>query len=434
MPCEIRLKIPIFALSAILAVCAVSSAAEQHPNIVFIMTDDVGREALGCYGGTSYATPNLDELAQTGARYQHCYSMPVCHPSRITLVSGKYPFQLGNPRWGTFPKSEDKKTFAHVLKNAGYATAVVGKWHLTREFPSNPWHPRQLGFDEYCLFGWHEGPKYFQPWVWQNGEIRDDVADRYGPDVYCDYLLDFITRNKDRPFLAYYPMVVCHTVSNDLDPAPPVGPNGRYQSFHELVEIMDGLVGRITATLDRLDLRKKTVILFIADNGTMKRFYVDVQDGKLIDQEVVSKLGNTVVRGGKGELTDAGTRVPMIVNWQGVVQAGSVVDDLVDFADFLPTLAELGGATLPDDIALHGRSFAPRILSQSGPHRSWVLSQHKNSHWVRTQRWKLYNDHRLFDMRNDPEEASPIESLAQSPEAGQARTKLSAALQSLLGQ
>lgn len=421
----------MFVLGTMLLAGALATAAER-PNIVFILADDVGQEVLGCYGGTSYATPHLDELAKTGARFEHCYSMPMCHPSRITLLSGKYPFQLGHPQWGTFPQSAEKHTFANVLKNAGYATAVAGKWQLTREFPQNPDHPHQLGFDEYCLFGWHEGPKYHQPWIWQNGKLRDDVADRYGPDVYCDFLIDFMTRNQHRPFLAYYPMAVCHTVSNDLDPPPPVGPNGRYQSFHELVEIMDNLVGRIVATLDRLQLRQKTVILFIGDNGTMKHFYVDVENGKLIEQKIVSKRGDAEVPGGKGELTDGGTRVPMIVNWPGVVPPGRVVDDLVDFADVLPTLAELGGATLAEDWVISGRSFAPWILHQTGPHRSWVHAEHDRKHWVRTQRWKLYDDGRLIDMQHDPQEINPVDPVGQSSEAAAARTKLSAALQSLL--
>ena len=102
----------------------------RQPNIVFIMSDDVGIDALGCYGGTSFKTPHLDKLAKTGMRFQHCYSMPVCHPTRICLMTGRYPFRLNRPKWGSFPKSAEKQTFAHIMKNGGYATAIAGKWQL----------------------------------------------------------------------------------------------------------------------------------------------------------------------------------------------------------------------------------------------------------------------------------------------------------------
>ena len=132
-------------------------ATVEPPNILLILAADVGREVLGSYGGTSYETPHLDDLATTGMRFDHTYSMPVCHPSRISLLTGRYPFQVGNPEWGTFPRASETQTVAHSLKDAGYATAIAGKWQLTL-LKDDPDHPHRLGFDEYCLFGWHEGP------------------------------------------------------------------------------------------------------------------------------------------------------------------------------------------------------------------------------------------------------------------------------------
>ena len=110
---------------------------QATPNIVLIMADDVGVETLGCYGGRSYPTPRLDALARGGMRFNHCYSMPSCHPTRICLMTGRYPFRLKNPRWGSFPKTAERQTFAHVLKKAGYATAVAGKWRSG--WPCPPW-------------------------------------------------------------------------------------------------------------------------------------------------------------------------------------------------------------------------------------------------------------------------------------------------------
>jgi len=126
-----------------------SAAAASKPNFLIFSADDVGIEALRCCGGTSYKTPRLDKLAQEGCRFMHCYSMPVCHPTRVTLLTGQYPARLGRPKWGTFPKSRNKETFAHMLKEAGYATAVAGKWQLTL-LKKNPNHPQKLGFDESC--------------------------------------------------------------------------------------------------------------------------------------------------------------------------------------------------------------------------------------------------------------------------------------------
>ncbi|MHC4400649.1 MAG: sulfatase-like hydrolase/transferase [Planctomycetota bacterium] len=413
------------------ALCqAVSAAGNDRPNVVLIMADDVGWEGLGCYGGTSYATPRLDELAKTGMQFRHGYSMPVCHPTRVTLLTGKYPFRMGRPGWGSFPKSEEGNTLAHVMKRAGYATAVAGKWQLIL-LGKNPMHPHQLGFDEFSLFGWHEGPRYYQPYVWQNGKLRDDVKDRYGPDVYCNFLIDFIRRNRRRPFLAYYSMALCHDVTDDLAQPVPLGPQGRYDSYKEMVEAMDARVGRLVEALDQLDLREKTLILFTTDNGTPKSYIATAEGKKLVREPITSIRDGVEVRGGKGELTDAGTRVPLLANWKGTIRGGQVVDDLVDFSDFLPTLAELGGAPLPDGVALDGQSFAARLQGRPGKARRWAYSEQGGKCWVRTQRWKLYNDGRLFDMEADPAEKKPVPEEGRSAEAAAAHEKLQAALKSL---
>ena len=133
---------------------------EERPNILLILADDVGREVLECYGGTSYATPSLNQLAADGARFEHCYAMPVCHPTRVTLLTGQYPRHLGNPTWGTFPKVAESRTFASIAKQAGYATAVAGKWQLCL-MKNDLEHPQRLGFDVWSVFGWHEGTSTF---------------------------------------------------------------------------------------------------------------------------------------------------------------------------------------------------------------------------------------------------------------------------------
>ncbi len=405
-------------------------AKASPPNILFILADDVGSEAIQCYGGESYTTPRIDQLAQQGMRFEHAYAMAVCHPSRICLLSGQYPFRMGHPDWGSYPPSAEANTIAQVLKKAGYATGVAGKWQIAL-LGEDRSQPHRLGFDEYCLFGWHEGPRYYEPLIWQNGVQRDDVKERYGPDVYCDFLIDFINRHREQPFFAYYPMALCHAVTNDLDKPVPVGPNGRYQTFGEMVEAMDERVGRIVDAVDQAGLRDNTLVVYLTDNGSPANNIDGVSNGKLIYSPVSSMRNGTVIPGGKAQLTDAGTRVPLIVRWPGKVAADTVCDDLVDVSDFLPTLAEIVGGELPGEVKLDGRSFAKRLLGEGPGHREWVFAEHKENAFVKNRRWKLYSDGRLFDLQKDPNELSPRTLQTVSSAEAQEVSQLDAALQKL---
>ncbi len=404
-----------------------AAAGKRPPNVLLIFADDVGREVLGCYGGTSYATPSIDALAGGGVRFTHGYAMPVCHPSRLCLMTGRYPSRLGNPGWGTFPKAEEERTIAHVLKDAGYATAVAGKWQLAL-LKEDPEHPKRLGFDESCLFGWHEGPRYYAPLLWQNGSIRQDVADRYGPDVYCDFLIDFMGRHKEQPFFAYYPMALCHDVTDDLDEPVPFGlGKGRYDSYAEMVAAMDQRVGRLIAALEDGGLSENTLVLFITDNGTPRKSIIRVEGEGLVREPVRSKLGGLEVPGGKGDTTDWGTRVPWIAKWPGVVEAGCVVDDMVDLTDLLPTLAELAEADPPRDVTLDGRSFSDVLKGSAPGERKWVYAERKNRRSVRDKRYRLYADGTFYDAEADPFEKSPLDVSALEPGIAEAHSALSEA-------
>lgn len=405
-------------------------SADRPPNIVFILADDVGQEVLGCYGGESYPTPHLDELARTGMQFNHCYSMPVCHPSRITLMTGKYPRRYGQVTWGSFPTGEESSTFSNRLKAAGYATAIAGKWQLTL-LKDDPSHPQRLGFGSSDLFGWHEGPRFYEPMLYRNGVVRDDTLGHYGPDLYVRSLVEFMKANRDQPFLAYFPMAVCHDVTDDLDAPVPHGPFDRYDSYAEMVGEMDRSVGRIVAALNALDLRENTVILFTGDNGTPQEMIVRAEGQELIKEPVVSIQNGQEVPGGKKTLFDTGTRVPLIANWTGTIAPGQVVEDLVDFTDFLPTFMELAAAEVKDGDRLDGHSFASRLRGDGASARTWAHAQEavlpkpggvepdgksSGSFWVRTQRWKLYNDGRLYDMEADSKEKRPLQG-AEIPEA-----------------
>lgn len=434
MNCRLILSTTVFAIvSVLLAGIAPNSAAAERPNIVLFMADDVGSEVLGSYGGTSYDTPRIDGLARDGARFTHCYSMPVCHPTRLTIMTGRYPFR--NPAgWGRWPKGV--QTFADVLGQAGYATAVAGKWQLTF-LADNPNHAAELGFDQSALFGWHEGPRFHNPMIYRNGSVWKEKQRRdiYGPDVYTEFLIDFMEENRNRPFLVYYPMALCHEISDDFEPVPPPAPDGHYLSFAEMVADMDAAVGRILDAVDRLGLRKNTVVMFTTDNGSPRHYLTEVEhrDAKIIRRHkpVISLRGGKKVRGGKGSLADAGTRVPLVVRWPQETPAGIRIDDLVDFSDFLPTLADLAGAQLPEDVKFDGRSFAPQLCGEEGNPRDWAYSGLRGRHWVRTECWKLYADGQLFNVCEDAAEKQPIDMANASDEAKAAQKKLQAVLKEL---
>ncbi|MEM7457426.1 MAG: sulfatase-like hydrolase/transferase, partial [Planctomycetota bacterium] len=304
---------------------------EQTPNIVMIMADDLGYECLNCYGGTSYETPNLNRLAQGGIRFNHCYSQPLCTPTRVQLMTGQYNVR-NYERFGLLPSSQ--LTFGNLLRSNGYATCIAGKWQLGGSFDG----PGRFGFDEYCLWQLNRRPERFpNPGLEINGELADFTNGEYGPDVCCNFACDFIRKNSDKPFLVYYPMILTHCPfcptpdSADWDPASEGSPTykGDAKYFGDMVAYMDKLVGRIDQTLDEAGVRENTLVMFIGDNGT--------------DRPVVSMIGDAEVAGDKNKTTDGGTRVPCIASWPGTIPSGQVSDELVDTTDFLPTMLEAAG-------------------------------------------------------------------------------------------
>ncbi len=379
----------------------------RKPNVVLFLCDDLGFECLGSYGGTSYRTPNLDALAETGIRFANAYATPLCTPSRVQLMTGRYGFrtgwvdnlvELGGRRSGSFDP-EAETTFAHVLRSAGYATAVAGKWQLC-DFERDPKHVVESGFDEYCCWtGSTDGertPRHWSPAILQNGETRTDTEGKYGEDVFSDFLVEFMTRHADDAFFVYYPMVLVHapfgsppgesaSAESDVDSRDGIDDPTR---FPEMVAYMDGIVGKVVGAIDRLGLRENTLILFTSDNGSGLR--------------VTSLLGDAPVRGGKGSLTEFGIHVPFIANWKGTAPAGVVLEDLIDSSDVLPTLAELAGAPLPSGVTLDGVSFAPQLLGEEGKPREWIFAQLGERKLVYDGRFMLRGDDSLVDLRRGP--------------------------------
>jgi len=407
------------------------STGPRRPNIILIMADDQGYECLGCYGSKSYKTPVLDGLAATGMRFEHGYSQPLCTPTRVQIMTGRYNFR-NYIKFGNFDYTE--KTFAHALKNAGYSTCAAGKWQLMGAGANGPF---EAGFDEYCL--WHmedvyspKGSRYRNPKIIQNGELLGVLDGKYGPDVFCEYINDFIERKKDEQFLVYFPMALTHSPFEPTPDSPEWGQSITDKKFYvDMVEYMDKTIGRIVQKLDELGLRENTLIIFTGDNGTPQGITSEMQDGSFID-------------GGKGMTTNAGTHVALIANWKDTIPAGKVCDDLADFSDILPTLADAGGASLPRDVTIDGRSFLPQLRGEKGNPRDWTFCWYQRDpgktlhRFARDKRWKLYDQSdtaragKLFDVPADTLEENPIEPGQGGAEAAAARVKLQAVLDSMV--
>ena len=428
-----------WALGILFVLPLCSNAAERQPNILLILADDVGSDAIGCYGGQSYPTPHIDALAKGGIKFNHGYAMPVCHPSRVCLMTGRYPFRFGKAgsKWGGFPDAAEGVSIGDRMKQAGYATAVAGKWQLC--FMKNDLdHPKRIGFDEWCLFGWHEGGRYHDPFIYQNGTLRDDTSGRYGPDLYVEFLVDFMQRSHKagKPFFAYYPMALCHDVTDDLkDEQVAYYKDGRWMNYAEMMASMDDMVGRLVAALDRMGVRDNTLVIFTTDNGTPGASYLSVNEkGKMVRPKVVSVRNGKVVPGGKGKFDDTGTRVPLIANWPGHIKPGQKTDAMVDLTDYLPTLAEVAG--LKDDgVPRDGISFVPVLLGSpdGSPQRPWIFIELRGKRCVRSHAWKLYDDGRFFDLKNDPGESSSLSKEQLTAEASRNHAELSEALMGLKG-
>lgn len=350
---------------------SIDASPERPPtNVVLIMADDLGAEWLSCYNPAAPPTPHLDALAAGGTRFTRCFSQPLCTPSRVVLMTGQYNYR-NYVEFGFLPPTE--RTLGDLFRDAGFRTGVFGKWQLSGDGPDRPdaIDPAEWGFDEHLLWQLSKrpghgdkGPRYWNPKLEADGEIRTSAQDDYGPDLFVDALLEFAAREDDRPFLAYYPMVLTH---DPFFPTPESGPPAGKtkpdpKHFPEMVRYTDWLVGRIVAGLEAAGLRENTAILFCGDNGT--------------HQSIVCPTPHGPYRGGKGLLNDRGTWVPLIVSLPSRVPAGATDERPIDFTDLLPTVCTLAGVPVPADVD-GGDAFATlsRNALTGGEHSDGTTAQ-----------------------------------------------------------
>jgi arylsulfatase A-like enzyme len=393
------------------------NATVDKPNIIFILADDLGLDGVGCYGADKYKTqtPHIDALANTGVRFEACYASPLCGPSRCLLMTGRYAFRTGgltNQSWrqgGPGAKSRAEYPIARLLKENGYATCQTGKWRQIGETP------KDWGFDEYCTDG-TAGGWYWRKSYLKNGQTVTTDKEVYCPDIVHDFAIDFINRNKDKPFFVYYAQHLVHLPMERTPDSKP-GTTDQTALYADNLAYMDKQVGLVVKELERLKLRDKTLIVFSGDNGTAAKF--------------PTSISGRTISGHKGQMLEGGSRVPLIANWKGVTPEGKVLKDLTDFSDMYATFAEVAGAKLPKDVTFDGQSYAPQLRGQPGKPREWIYVQLGNKWYVRSQDWKLTQSGELFDMKDSPFVEKPVAVDAKDAAARAGRERLQKVLDTL---
>ncbi len=409
-----------------------SKALDERPNIIVIMADDLGYETIGANGGSSYKTPEIDRLAENGMLFEHCYAQPLCTPTRVQLMTGVYNVR-NYVRFGLL--EENQTTFGHLFQKAGYATCIVGKWQLGKD-PASPQH---AGFDTHCLWQVSEGridssgrdTRFSKPILEVDGKLVTYEDSDYGPNVVRQHGLEFIERShqKGKPFLLYYPMILTHCPFSPTPGSPEWNSGdtttmtykGEARYFADMVSQMDQIVGEIVSKLAELDIQNNTLVIFTGDNGT--------------DVPVVSIMNGMEIAGAKGKSTDAGTRVPLIVQWPNVIPPQSINTDLIDFTDFLPTLSEAANIDL-DSLDIDGRSFLPQLYGEQGNPREWIYSWYSRSGEVekarvfaRNHQYKLYDSGEFYEIPVDYEELNPLDTSNLDSSAKQVHQQLSEVLE-----
>lgn len=330
---------------------AAFGAAAAKPNVIFILADDLGYGDLGCFGQKHIKTPNIDRLAAEGMRFTDAYAgATVCAPSRCTLMTGLHNGHApvrGNrelPDEGQLPMPADTFTVGHLMKQAGYATGLVGKWGLG--FPGSHSTPTKMGFD--FFYGYNcqrQAHEYYPTHLWRNDEKVMLDGKFYSHDLMAEEALGFVRKNAARPFYLYIAFTIPHAKVQVPDIAPYQNENWpeNLKKLAAMYTRMDRDVGRLMALLKELKIDDSTLVFFASDNGAAYRDEQFAHSGPL--------------RGFKRDMYEGGLRSPSIARWPGKIKAGAVSSQVWTFADFLPTLAELTGTQPPARLKLDGVSI-----------------------------------------------------------------------------
>ena len=397
-----------------LGVCHEVPAADQ-PNVIVILTDDQGWGDLSVNGNIAIETPHIDRLAKNGARFQHFYVSPVCSPTRAEFLTGRHHVRCGvySTSEGGERVNSDEMMIGEVFKKAGYRTGAFGKWHSGMQYP---YHPNARGFDEFYGFCSGHWGNYFSPMLEHNGQLVQ--GEGFIIDDLTNHVIEFIEGEHTSPFFIYLPYNTPHSPMQVPDRWWNKFKNKELTQEHSkkknekidhtraalaMCENIDWNVGRLLSKLRELRLEKNTIVVYFSDNGPN------------------GSRWNDGLRGRKGSTDEGGVRSPLVISWPGVIKAGTVVTQICSAMDLMPTLAELSDVKVVSTKPIDGMSIAPVLLDEkvSWPDRTLV------HHWkervsVRTQRFRLDYEGRLYDMDKDP---------GQQVELNDSQPEVAAALQ-----
>ncbi|MEM9160575.1 MAG: arylsulfatase [Verrucomicrobiota bacterium] len=393
----------------------------NSPNIVFIICDDLAYGDLSCHGNPYCQTPAIDSLKDAGASFGHYHSGPLCTPARSAILTGRYPYRTRafDTYLGRSMIDPDETTIAQLLQESGHATGLFGKWHLGDCYPMRP---QDLGFEEVLMHGGgglrqpanpNEG-SYFNPELFQNGKLTR--REGYCSDIFADETIDFIKRNRSKPFFAYLGFNAPHTPlevhSSYLSKYTQQGLPDRLARLYGMVENIDQNVGRILDTLEELKLTESTIVVFTSDHGPC---------GSTQDENGNIRY-NAGLRGIKGTLYEGGIRVPCLVRWPREIRPGTQIERLANSIDWLATLTDATGAKAPTDRTIDGISLLPLLKDSEAetPDRALCMQWHRGDNPVRfrnfaafTEQYKLTRPHEdapdeLYDLIADPQETSNL--------------------------
>ncbi len=373
-----------------------TSRAQEHPNIVVILTDDQGWGDLSLHGNTAIETPNIDRLARSGAQFDRFYVSPVCSPTRAEFLTGRH-----HVRCGVYSTSEggervnaDETMISELFQNAGYKTAAFGKWHSGMQYP---YHPNARGFEEFYGFCSGHWGNYFSPMLEHNGQLV--TGNGFIVDDLTDCALSYIEQHQHEPFFIYLPYNTPHS--------PMQVPNTWWEKFKDkqltqdhpkkqsekinhtraalaMCENIDWNVGRLLAKIDELKLADNTIVVYFCDNGPNGARW------------------NGGMRGRKGSTDEGGVRSPLFIRWSSKIEAGTKIPEICSVMDLMPTLTELAGVQVVGTNPLDGVSVAPLLSGASRTIDRTLVHHWKNKISVRTQRFRLDHNGQLYDIYSDP--------------------------------
>ncbi len=378
------------------------AAASRPPNFVIFLADDLGSHDIGAWGAADLKTPNIDVLAASGARFTDWYAAaPVCAPSRSALLTGRYPIRAGVPDNGP-PLRPSERTIATLLKPAGYATGIFGKWHLgstPETVPNAHGFDRFLGFHSGCIdyyshrYYWGEPRQVNYHDLWRDRtEIFEDG--QYATELFAREAAQFVRDNRANPFFLYVPFNGVHYPMH----APrkyverfPGSLEPERRMYAAMLSAVDDGVGQVMRTLRELRLLDNTLVIFSADNGATREARAGLAGNP------ATAGSNAPFRGNKFSAFDGGMHVPMVMSWPGAIPKGQVLRQMGNHVDLLPTICKAAGAAVPSDRTIDGYDALP--LAASG-----AKSKHDAIFWssggqlaVRRGKWKLVKNGRLFD-------------------------------------